>query len=131
MGHSVDEEPDGNTGPSVKAMSEYMTSNWTSSGVYVRGSGEDFLQLILPNRMPLFPAFLADVEQCAGQGSKTVFVATNEECRLDVYLGSRYDNGANPLARTGYSTATTLLFGILSGILATIATLVLVVPRMK
>ena len=31
-----------------KAMSEYMTSNWTSSGVYVRGSGEDFLQLILP-----------------------------------------------------------------------------------
>ena len=89
MGHPGDEAENAAQGPSVKAVSEFITENWTSSGVYARGSGEDFLQLILPNRLTDFPAFLAEVDQCAGQGSKTVFVATNEECRLDVYLGSR------------------------------------------
>ena len=130
MGRPDDEAETATQGPSVKAVSEFITDNWTSAGVYARGSGEDFLQLILPNRLTDFPAFLAEVEQCAGQGSKTVFVATNEECRLDVSLGSRYDSGTNPLVRTGYSTAVILFFGMFSGILATIATLLFAVPRM-
>lgn len=128
MGHSIDEEADAVKGPSVKAVSEFITDNWTALGVYARGSGEDFCQFILPNRMPDFPSFIAEVAQCAGQGSKTVFVATNEECRLDVYLGSRYDSGANPLARSGYSTMTILVCGILFGILATFGVLTVAAP---
>ena len=70
-----------------------MSTNFTAVGVYARGSGEDFVQIVLPQRMSGFPAFIKELSQCAGLGSQIVFVATSEETRLDVYLGSRYDSG--------------------------------------
>lgn len=111
-------------GPTVKAVVEHITENWTSAGVYARGSGDEFLQVVLPNRMVCFPSFLAEVEQCAGAGSRVVYVATNEETRLDVYLGSRYDDGRNPLAvRSGPSTIKVLIIGMFVGIVSAFAVL--------
>ena len=111
-------------GPTVKAVVDHITDNWTSSGVYARGSGDEFLQVVLPNRMVCFPSFLAEVEQCAGTGSRVVYVATNEETRLDVYLGSRYDDGRNPLAtRSGPSTIKILVIGMFAGIVSAFAVL--------
>jgi len=98
---------------------EHITNEYTSKGVYPRGSGEDFLQVVLPNRMSGFPAFLAEIEQCAGSGSQIVFVATTEETRLDIYLGARYESGS-PIARQKASTGWPLLLGLLLGFLLTL-----------
>lgn len=116
MGSEDDAPISHGEGPTVKALVDHITTNFTSVGVYPRGSGEDFLQVVLPNRMAGFPAFLSELEQCAGSGSQIVFVATTEETRLDIYLGTRYDSGS-PIARQKGSSARSLCYGVLLGVL--------------
>ncbi len=114
MGGRSDEDVSDGKVPTVKAVVEHITNEYTANGVYPRGSGEDFLQVVLPNRMPGFPAFLREIEQCAGTGSQICFVATTDETRLDIYLGSRYESGS-PIARQQGSTTWPLLIGLLLG----------------
>ena len=102
--------------PTVKALIDHVTTNFTSVGVYARGSGEDFVQIVLPNRMSGFPAFLQELSQCAGKGSQIVYVATSEETRLDVYLGSRFENGS-PIPGQKQSVYGPLFAGVLLGLL--------------
>ena len=96
-----------------------MSANFTAVGVYARGSGEDFVQIVLPQRMSGFPAFIKELSQCAGMGSQIVFVATSEETRLDVYLGSRYDSGG-PIVAANRSIYIPLFAGIILGLLVAV-----------
>lgn len=119
MGSDDDAPLSGGEGPTVKALVDHITANFTSDGVYPRGSGDDFLQVVLPNRMAGFPAFLAELEQCAGSGSQIVFVATSDETRLDIFLGARYESG-NPIGRQKGSSSRSLCYGVLLGIIVSL-----------
>jgi len=119
MGH-VDAEA---AVPTAKGLADHLTQNWTAEGVYPRGTGDGFLSIVLPSRFDLFPTFIDEVRQLAGRGSRIVFVATSEETRLDVYLGSRYEDGANPIKASGPSTCRLVMLGCFSGLVSAIGLL--------
>lgn len=122
MGH---EEPETASVPSAAALAEHITSNWTSDGVYPRGIGDGFLSIVLPNRFDMFTAFLDDVRQLAGRGSRIVYVSNSDETRLDVYLGSKFEDGANPMVKSGPSMCRIIMLGAASGLISAFGILAL------
>ena len=116
MGSDCDEKTSCE-GPSVESVVSHVESAWTYAGVYPRGRGDGFVQIVLPNRMDEITTFLTELSQCAGIGSQIVYVATSEETRLDVYLGSRFDSGSPIVRQSKTSIVGTLLAGIFLGLI--------------